>query len=268
MRAQVALRREKIVSEDVTSEDTQGKNTIFNNIVKANMDGGKFAFDEEEVIGNTFIMLFAGHETTSRTLNSLLSLLALYQDEQDKVYREIKQVLSDGRDPTFEDFESFSQIRKCIQEAMRLYPPVSALVREAMQDVQMGVTNKVTGEKSHSVVIKKGTQVVVNILGIHYSPRHFPDPETFKPSRWDGSSIDPDAFGGFGLGPRACIGRKFSLAEATCFVAMLLRDWRVEVDLAEGESPQQWQRRVMTDKVNGPRGLGPISVRFTRRKLQ
>ncbi|KDQ08639.1 hypothetical protein BOTBODRAFT_37792 [Botryobasidium botryosum FD-172 SS1] len=268
MRAQIALRREKIVSEDVTSEDTQGKNTIFNNIVKANMDGGKFAFDEEEVIGNTFIMLFAGHETTARTLNSLLSLLALYQDEQDKVYQEIKRILPDGRDSTFEDFESFTQIRKCIQEAMRLYPPIGALLREAMHDVQIGVTNKITGEKERTVVIKKGTQILVNVLGIHYNPRHFPDPETFKPSRWDDGSIDPDAFGGFGQGPRACIGRKFSLAEATCFVAMLLRDWRVEVDLAEGESPQQWQRRVMTDKATGPRGLGPISVRFVKRKSQ
>ncbi|KDQ08642.1 hypothetical protein BOTBODRAFT_645444 [Botryobasidium botryosum FD-172 SS1] len=268
MRTQIALRREKIVSEDVTSEDTQGKNTIFHNIVRANMDGGKFAFDEKEVIGNTFVMLFAGHETTARTLNSLLPLLALYEGEQDKIYQEIEQVLPDGRDPTFEDFESFTQIRKCIQEAMRLYPPVVALVREAMHDVQLDVTNKVTGEKDHSVVLKKGTQVIVNILGIHYNPRHFPDPETFKPSRWDDDSTSSDAFGAFGQGPRACIGRKFSLTEATCFVAMLLRDWRVEVDLTEGESPQQWQRRVMTDKANGPRGLGPISVRFVKRKPQ
>ncbi|KDQ08641.1 hypothetical protein BOTBODRAFT_179710 [Botryobasidium botryosum FD-172 SS1] len=268
MRAQIALRREKIVSEDVTSEDTQGQDTIFNNIVKANVDGGKFAFDEEEVIGNTFIMLFAGHETTARTLNGLLPLLALYQDEQEKVYQEIKQVLPDGRDPTFEDFESFAQIRKCIQEAMRIYPPLGDLTREAMHDVQLDVTNKVTGKKDHSVVIKKGTQIIVNIVGIHYNPRHFPDPETFKPSRWDDGSVDPDAFGGFGQGPRACIGRKFSLAEATCFVAMLLRDWRVEVDLAEGETPQQWQRRVMTGGAAGLRGLGPISVRFARRKSQ
>jgi len=64
MRSQIALRREKILSEDVTSEDTPGKNTIFNNIVKANIDGGKFAFDEDEVVGNTFIMLFAGHGTS------------------------------------------------------------------------------------------------------------------------------------------------------------------------------------------------------------
>ncbi|KDQ08486.1 hypothetical protein BOTBODRAFT_118585 [Botryobasidium botryosum FD-172 SS1] len=266
MRAQIALRREKIASEEVTGDNTQGKNTIFNNIVRANVDGGKFAFDEEEVISNTFIMLFAGHETTSRTLNAMLTLLALYEEEQDKVYQEIQSILPDGRDPTFEDLESFIQIRKCIQEAMRLYPPATLLVREAMHDTQLNVTNKATGDVSHSVVLKKGARVVCDVIGIHYNPRHFPDPERFKPSRWDDESIDADAFAGFGQGPRACIGRKFSLAEATCFVAMLLRDWRVEVDRAEGESPQEWQRRVMTDTATGLRHLGPISVRFTRRK--
>ncbi|KDQ08635.1 hypothetical protein BOTBODRAFT_191643 [Botryobasidium botryosum FD-172 SS1] len=266
MRTQVALRREKIASEDVTGDNTQGRNTIFNNIVRANVDGGKFAFDEDEVIANTFIMLFAGHETTSRALNAMLTLLALYDEEQDKVYQEIQRILPDGRDPTFEDLESFIQIRKCIQEAMRLYPSITMLAREAMHDTQLNVTNKATGDVTHSVVLKQGTRIVCNVVGIHHNPRHFPDPEAFKPSRWDDESIDADAFAGFGQGPRACIGRKFSLAEMTCFTAMLLRDWRVEVDRPEGESPQEWQRRVMTDTISGLRGLGPISVRLTKRK--
>ncbi|KDQ08483.1 hypothetical protein BOTBODRAFT_179836 [Botryobasidium botryosum FD-172 SS1] len=162
------------------------------------MEGGKFAFNEEEVIGNTFIMLFAGHGTTARTSNK------------------IKQILPDGRDPTFEDFESFTKIRNCIQEAMRLYPPFIGFDRD----------------------LRICTSFIA-MFPIDYNPRHFPDPETFKPSRWGDGSVNPDAFGGFGQGPRACIGRKFSLAEATCFAVMLLRDWRVEVDLAEGGTPQQ-----------------------------
>ncbi|KDQ12283.1 hypothetical protein BOTBODRAFT_34565 [Botryobasidium botryosum FD-172 SS1] len=267
MRSQIALRREKIMSEDVTDDNTAGKITIFNNIVKANIEGGKFAFSEDEVVGNTFVMLFAGHETTARTLNGALALLGLYQDEQDKVYEEIKRVLSDGRDPEFEDSESFTYLRKCIQETMRLYPPAAGLIREAMRDVHLSVARRATGEKSHDVFIKKGTQVLINFLPIHYNPRHFPDPEAFKPSRWTDESLTSEAaaFAGFGHGPRACIGRKFSLAEATCFLVMLLRDWRVEVDLAPGETPQQWQQRVMTEQINTSRGLGPISIRLSRR---
>ncbi|KDQ14474.1 hypothetical protein BOTBODRAFT_174671 [Botryobasidium botryosum FD-172 SS1] len=227
-----AIKREKIAGEDVASDSAEGNNTIFNTIIKANMDGGKFAFDDE-VIGNTFIMLFAGHETTSRTLNALLTLLALYQEEQEKAYQEIKRVLPDGRDPTFEDFESFTQIRNCIQETMRIYPSVNFIIREAMEDTQLNVTNRATGDVSHTVVLEKGARVLVNVVGIHRNPRHFPDPDIFKSSRWDDDSIDTDAFAGFGQGPRACIGRKFSLAEATCFVYCCS---------ATGESKLTWRR--------------------------
>ncbi|KDQ12286.1 hypothetical protein BOTBODRAFT_34569 [Botryobasidium botryosum FD-172 SS1] len=267
LRAQVALRREKIASEEMTGDDKAGKNTIFSNIVRANIEGGKFAFDEDEVISNTFVMLFAGHETTARTLNGILALFGLYQDEQEKVYEEIKRVLSNGRDPEFEDSESFTYLRKCIQETMRLYPPVSVLLREAVRDVHLSVTKRATGEKSHDVVVKEGTHVLVNVVGIHYNPRHFPDPDSFKPSRWVDESLSSDAvFAGFGHGPRACIGRKFSLVEATCFLVMLLRDWRVDVDLAPGETPQEWQQRMMTDRITPARGLGPIPIRLSRRE--
>ncbi|KDQ08633.1 hypothetical protein BOTBODRAFT_179703 [Botryobasidium botryosum FD-172 SS1] len=268
MRAQIALRREKIASEEVTSDDAQGKNTIFDNIVKANIDGGKFAFDEDEVIANTLIMLLAGHETTPRTVNATLALLALYEEEQEKVYEEIRRTLPDGRDPDYEDFESFNQIRKCVQEAMRLYPPAPMLFREVMHDTHLNATDKVTGGISHSVTLKKGTRVILNLVDIHRDPRHFPEPEAFKPSRWDDDfTTSSDTFGGFGHGLRACIGRKFALTELTCFMVMLLRDWRVEVDLAEGETRKQWQKRVMTDKITVLHHLPPISVRFTRRKL-
>ncbi|KDQ12294.1 hypothetical protein BOTBODRAFT_113010 [Botryobasidium botryosum FD-172 SS1] len=268
MRAQVALRREKIISEDVTNGEATGLDTIFDNIVKANI-GGKFAFDEDEVAGNIFAMLFAGHETTARTLDAVLALLGAYQDEQDRAYEEIIRVAPGGRDPGYEDFESFTHIRKCVQEAMRLYPPGSALFREATQDVQLSVMKRTTGEKSHNVVLKKGTQVVVNVLGIHYSARHFPDPESFKPSRWSDESLrDNPAIAAFGYGPRACLGRKFSLAETTSFLVMLLRDWKVDVDLADGETPRQWQERVMTGQVTSVLGFGPLPIRLSRRNPQ
>ncbi|KDQ07358.1 hypothetical protein BOTBODRAFT_180786 [Botryobasidium botryosum FD-172 SS1] len=265
MRSRIATRREKLVHEELNEDNGLGANTIFNNIIRANLDGGKFAFDENEVIGNTFAMLFVGHETTSRTLAAVLALLGVYQDEQEKVYQEIERVLSDGREPAFEDFESFPAIRNCIHESMRLYPPATVVIREAMKDVRLDVTDKLTGEKSHEIVVKKGALVLANILEIQYNPRHFPDPEAFKPSRWTDSTVDSDTFVGFGLGPRGCIGRKFSLVEATCFLVMLLRDWKVDIDLLGGESPVQWRQRVMTEKAHATLGLGPIPLRFSRR---
>lgn len=98
-----------------------------------------------------------------------------------------------------------------------------------------------------------------------YNPRHFPNPEAFRPDRWTGVSTDSDLFVGFGHGPRACIGRKFSLVEATAFIVMLLKDWRVRVELGKGETAEQWQRRVMFGKIHALTGMGPIPIRLIRR---
>lgn len=46
---------------------------------------------------------------------------------------------------------------------------------------------------------------------MHHDEEYFPDPDDFRPSRWleenTGRDLN-DAFMPFGIGPRACVGRK------------------------------------------------------------
>jgi cytochrome P450 len=49
-------------------------------------------------IGNAFIFLIAGHDTTAHSLALALALLALYPEEQAKLVREIQEVRPDGGD--------------------------------------------------------------------------------------------------------------------------------------------------------------------------
>lgn len=167
------------------------------------------------------------------------------------------------------------------------------LVREAAEDVLLKVPSRIPGQREREVAIKKGVMVGVDIVGISkscmfrshvfhstapgaeinfyasledYNPRYFPDPEAFKPSRWR-DIAEPDQFVGFGYGPRACVGRKFAMIELTCFLVLLLRDWRVEVVLEKGESLQQWRERILVAKVDITLGVRPAPVRLIRRKL-
>ena len=41
---------------------------------------------------NTFVYLIAGHETTAHTLTYLYGLLALYPDEQEKLYEKLVRI--------------------------------------------------------------------------------------------------------------------------------------------------------------------------------
>lgn len=66
-------------------------------------------------------------------------------------------------------------------------------------------------------------------------------------------------------GPRACIGRKFALVESICFLALLLREWRVEPLLKDGETTEQWQKRVLDVNVRLILEIKDTPVRFVRR---
>ncbi|EGN97680.1 hypothetical protein SERLA73DRAFT_111009 [Serpula lacrymans var. lacrymans S7.3] len=264
-KSQVALRREQMINGTMDNDNGLGMSAVFNTLVRAGEDDGRFALSEREVVGNTFTMLFAGHETTARALSATLAMLSLHQDEQERVYQEITRVLPDGREPAFEDFDSFTHTRNCFTEAMRLYPPASVILREAMQDAVLSITDRDRGKKVRDVIIKKGTLTCIDVIGIHYNPRYFPDPEIFEPSRWEDSTVNTDAFVGFGHGPRVCIGDRFSIVESICFLVMLLRTWKVEVNLLNNETLEQWRQRVLTGKNTVTLCLGEVSLKLTKR---
>jgi hypothetical protein len=56
------------------------------------------------------------------------------------------------------------------------------------------------------------------------------------------------------------------MTEACCFLAHLLRDWKLEIILREGESRSQWRSRVLDAKVNMTFGVGDVPVRLVRRE--
>ena len=87
-------------------------------------------------------------------------------------------------------------------------------------------------------------------VGTCRNARNFPNPEVFNPKRWESSdTASMDNFREFSVGPRLCLGRKFSTVEAVCFLSNILRDWKFDVKLEKGESRAQWQLRAMQPNI-------------------
>ena len=68
------------------------------------------------------------------------------------------------------------------------------------------------------------------------------------------------------LGPRECIGRKFATVEAVALLTLLLRDFKIEPLLLNGETLDAWKNRVLDAQLLITLGVSNASVRFVRRQ--
>ncbi|KAH7926869.1 cytochrome P450, partial [Leucogyrophana mollusca] len=234
----VQLKKDELSQVD-QKDDTHQRGDIFTRLVAAHDGDGKYGLDKDEVIGNTFTLMFAGHETTANVLAATLGYLGIHQEEQHKAYEEIQSAISSDRNPTMEDAVNLPHTLACFLETLRLFPAGFAIMRDVTEDTLIQVSHPA----ERTMVLRKGSRMVIDMIGVHHDPKVFPEPRTYRPSRWYGVSEHDIPM--FGIGPRACIGQKFARAEALCFLVLLLRDWKVDVVLEEGESRDRYEERVM-----------------------
>lgn len=175
------------------------------------------AFTDAELRHETVTMLLAGHETTASAVAWTLALLAQHPEAAARVTAEVRAVLGDRR-PVLDDFTRLPATTAAIQEAMRLYPPIWAIERRAVQDDAIG-----------GFAIPAGSSVIVSPYVLHRHPALWRDPERFDPSRFDAGKA-PAGYLPFGAGPRYCIGHEFAMMEARLIVATTLQRFRLDLE--------------------------------------
>ena len=165
-------------------------------------------------------LFLAGHDTTALTLTWTLYLLAQHPDVETKLRAELEAVLS-NRPATAADKPNLKYAEQVIQESMRLYPPAWVVGRSALEDCTIG---------GHSV--SAGNTMIMSQWATHRNPRFFPEPEAFRPERWEGDfakTLPKYAYFPFGGGPRVCIGNTFALMESVVVLATLLQSCRFQL---------------------------------------
>ncbi|KAI0720704.1 cytochrome P450 [Cerioporus squamosus] len=249
--AQAYEELEKYLAEMVharrTAEVKEERHDLFSNLLDANEEehDSDAKLSDEELIGNVFLFLVAGYETTAHTLAYAFILLALYPDEQEAFYQNIKSILPSDRNPTYEDFSSLSYALAVLNETLRWFPPVVHIPKKSAEDTAFTVTNP-SGEKA-TIAVPRGSFITICAPALHHNPRYWDEPDAFKPARFLGN-YPRDAFLPFSGGPRGCVGRGFAETEGVAVLALIVSKYRVEVKdepQFRGETLEQRRARLL-----------------------
>ncbi|XP_046960621.1 probable cytochrome P450 313a4 [Vanessa cardui] len=154
------------------------------------------AYSLEELRDESVVLLVAGSDTTAVGICTTILLLSQHTDVQERVYKEIIDVIGDSNKPLqLGDLLKLKYTKAVINESLRLYPPTPFINRYCKEDLKL----------PSGITIPEGTDVIINIWGIHRNPQHWgEDVNVFNPDRFMSKQI-PKAFVPFSYGLRNCI---------------------------------------------------------------
>jgi cytochrome P450 len=181
-------------------------------------DPESFTFDDIQEEVDTF--MFEGHDTTKSAINWTLYAIATNQEVQQRLHREIDQLIGGSNHMlSVDDLNKFEYLDCVIKESLRIYPAVPFIERILSENAF------IDGKQ-----LLKGTQATLFIYQVHRDERVFPDPEKFKPERFSSeNTLNRHAYAyiPFSAGKRNCIGQKFAMMEIKVVLIKLLSKYEI-----------------------------------------
>ncbi|KAH0821176.1 hypothetical protein GEV33_001615 [Tenebrio molitor] len=177
-----------------------------------------------ELAAQAFIFFLGGFETSATTMTFAMYEIATNPHVQDKLREEINTVFGKNNDQmSYDGMMKLTYMDKALNETLRKHPPIGVITRQCSKDYTIPNTQ---------IILKKGIDVGIPVLGIHKDPEYYPNPETFDPERFseENKSLRP-AFTWlpFGDGPRICIGLRFGLLQSKVGLATILKNYKIKL---------------------------------------
>ncbi|KAH7231527.1 hypothetical protein NW759_015329 [Fusarium solani] len=148
-----------------------------------------------EVMGNTFIFILAGHETTADSIHFSVLHLAMNPGSQVSLHKDVDEKFG-TRDPDEWNYEEAinklfgGMVGATFYELLRIMPPVIRIPKCVAMTQDQVITSG-----SQKCILPKGTYISLNVVGVQRNPKHWPtkpsertnkghDLDDFIPERW------------------------------------------------------------------------------------
>ena len=212
----------ELIEQRIASK--QQPDDLLDMLLNARYEDGT-SMPRRQLIDEVLILFTAGHETTANALSFTLHLLANHPEIQERLHQEVLTVDWEGAE-LLEELPKLQYTKQCIEEALRLFPPVYVIDRETVQDDNTG-----------TLTFPRDTLVLLSIFELHRSREHWDEPEKYKPERFapERKKDFSRVYYPFGGGPRMCVGNNFAMYEMMIALALIARDYHLESPLSELE---------------------------------
>lgn len=192
---------------------------LFSAMVHARDDDGA-AFSDDEVVRHMNFLWFAAHDTTTLAMAMMAWGFAAHPEWQDRAREESLAVGAGPLDPA--DLGRLEAIDLVMKEVMRLWPPVPAMLRQAVRDTAL--------DGYH---VPEGTYLHVMSPVTHRIAEYWKEPDVFDPARFqpgrEEHKAHSHAYYPFGAGAHKCIGFAFAELETKAMWHRLLLTRRFTV---------------------------------------
>jgi cytochrome P450 PksS len=184
----------------------KGGEGLIAEIVRVEKEGGRIS--PNEIVSMVFLLLFAGHETTTHLISGSVHELLKNPDLRDWLE------------------EDWNRADLAVEEFLRFITPVQfTKPRYVRRDVDFD-----------GVTLKKGDRVMAMLAAANMDPQANPHPERLDLKR------RPNRHIAFGTGIHFCLGHQLARIEGKCALKSLFKRWP-KLALAVDESEITWRKR-------------------------
>lgn len=177
------------------------------------------AISDRTVLRNELMFhLGASTETQSSAEGWMLYLLSQHSDVLRRL-RDETAAVTGGSALTADHIPALVYAKQVVQESLRAYPPVYAIIRDCVQPAAF---------LDHE--FRRGETFLISVNGLHRNPRLWRRPAEFDPDRFRADragEIVKYQYLPFGGGPHVCIGQHMAVPLMTLAIAEFARrfDW-------------------------------------------
>lgn len=169
------------------------------------LDENQTAIQKSDLLGNAFVLMLAGHETTANALHYSLIFLAMRWSSQKKLQEDIDEVIQGKPISDWKYEDTFQKLfngmpAAVMNETLRVVTPINNIPKSTAPGRPQQFSMR-----GNQYTMPGGTQVSLS-CAIHKNPRYWPaapgqevvngipDVQRFRPERWLAKSQATDSF--------------------------------------------------------------------------